>query len=91
MFYVARVRAVVAELFAESTTDAPDLDEKQSDYMSRRLYIKTLASEWPEGKPCHFDVCHIEIHRTTTLKLWRISKWFTICSGCDMLSRCDMI
>ena len=79
--YAARVRYVVAAWFAESTTDAPDLDENKDDYMSRRL--KTLAAEWEEGKPCHFDVCHIEIQRTTNLKVWRIGRWFAMLRRID--------
>ena len=71
----------MADWFTHSSNNVADLDETNQDYMRRRL--PTLVQEWPEGKPCHFQVCHIEFDRTSNLKLERLRTWMYTMRSCD--------
>ena len=54
----ARTRAVD---YASSTTSSPTANEAWQVFVGRRL--KMLATEWPEGRSSHMQVCSIEYKR----------------------------
>ena len=63
----ARQREIKASGCAATTTQQPQMGESRQSYLQRRL--KTLATEWPEGKRCHFRVIAIEYDRMHRVQL----------------------